>query len=374
MISIFENNHGQEIFVALEAEIGLAFEQALNSLLNEYSKSIRESKLAEDSAVLIRFHISDAHTQTAILRQTLEDYCHNALISIIEQPPASGSKVAMEAYHIVSYVNDLRKQLNDDCLIIGHGTYESQWGILHSKNGNGSPYHQTCNILDVLSSNTKKLGGCIKDNVIRTWFYVRDIDNNYSSMVDARREWFKKVGMTKDTHYIASTGIEGKTEHHSDLVVLNYLSVMGLQEEQIHFMSALNQLCPTHKYNVTFERGTRIAFGDRSHYHISGTASIDRQGEVLHIGNVIKQTERTIENISSLLEEAGASFDDMKLIVVYLRDRSDYMQVQQYLQQHLSTSTAHIIVKGAVCRTDWLIEMDGIAVTEHRDNRFEPFC
>ncbi|MFN2115781.1 MAG: sugar phosphate nucleotidyltransferase, partial [Anaerolineae bacterium] len=50
-------------------------------------------------------------------------------------------------------------------------------------------------------------------------------------------------------------------------------------------------------YGVTFERGIRIRFGDRSHLHISGTASIDKCGEIVHPGDILKQTERTVANI-----------------------------------------------------------------------------
>ena len=37
-------------------------------------------------------------------------------------------------------------------------------------------------------------------------------------------------------------------------------------------------------------------------------------------------------------------------------------------------STAYIIVEGPVCRTTWLVEMDGVAITDAADKRFAPFC
>ena len=95
---------------------------------------------------------------------------------------------------------------------------------------------------------------------------------------------------------------------------------------------------------------------------------------MLHIGDVIKQTERTLENISALMTESGGALEDMKLIIVYLRDRADYQQVDEYLAEHMPKSTAYIIVEGAVCRPTWLIEMDGVAITDHCDEKFAPFC
>ncbi|MDP6046329.1 MAG: Rid family hydrolase [Phycisphaerae bacterium] len=375
MISIHRNNHGVEAFVTMCAKPGVSFTEALDDLVARYDAAISQEGLGRDSAALLRFHVSDAHTQATDLLQRLKDFSDDALVSIVQQPPASGGKVALEAYHISTDGAAITKQSDSTGLLIGHGPYHSLWGqLLPQPSDNCSPYNQTEGILNTLSEAMAKHGGTVKDNVIRTWFYVRDIDNNYAGMVDARREWFAEVGMTTDTHYITSTGIEGNVAKPSDLVMLNYLAVLGLDKQQIHFMSALDNLCPTHKYGVTFERGTRITFGDRSHYYISGTASIDNKGDVLHIGDVIKQTERTLENISALMTESGGALEDMKLIIVYLRDRADYQQVDEYLAEHMPKSTAYIIVEGAVCRPTWLIEMDGVAITDHCDEKFAPFC
>ena len=53
-----------------------------------------------------------------------------------------------------------------------------------------------------------------------------------------------------------------------------------------------------------FERGTSVEYGDRRHLFISGTASIDHRGEVVHVGDVREQTRRMWENVEKLLEEA----------------------------------------------------------------------
>ena len=92
--------------------------------------------------------------------------------------------------------------------------------------------------------------------------------------------------------------------------------------------------------------------------------------EVVHVGDVIKQTERTFENINALLEGYDATLADMKMIVVYLRDSSDYPMVTAYLNEHMPPETAYIVVLGAVCRPTWLVEMDGIAVKNNGTFQF----
>ncbi len=141
--------------------------------------------------------------------------------------------------------------------------------------GSGSE-KQTEGLFSIHCNTLNKYKMSLQNNTVRTWIYVRDIDNNYKGMVDARRELFSRVGLTEKTRYIASTGIEGKTAQTQLLVTMDSLSIGNLKEEQIVRMEALENLSSTIVYGVTFERGTRIRFGDRSHLYISGTASIDQ--------------------------------------------------------------------------------------------------
>ena len=373
MITTFSNECGQEHYVALEAPRDLPFEQAMCELMKRYSAALAGKGLTRDSAVFWRFHVSDIFTQAQTLRQVLADDEDSVMISFMEQAPASGSKVAMMAYHLEPTNGPIAKEPNGEGFLLRHGAYRSLWGRLLPQHKAPS-YGQTTNILDTLSAIMRDHGGTVRDNVIRTWFYVRDIDNNYQGMVDARREWFADEGMTHDTHYIASTGIEGSAQRVSDLVQTDYLAVLGLDQKQVEYMSALTHLNPTHEYGVTFERATRVTYGDRSHYYISGTASINNRGKVLHVGDVIKQTARTLENINALLEGYGATLSDMKMMVVYLRDLSDYAMVMDYLNGHMPPETSFVVVRGAVCRPTWLVEMDGIAVKNNGNSEFAPFC
>ena len=72
------------------------------------------------------------------------------------------------------------------------------------------------------------------------------------------------------------------------------------------------------------EAHSAVTYGDRRHVFISGTASIDRYGEIVHAGDVIKQTSRMIENIEALLKEADATLNDIMQAVIYIRDTADY--------------------------------------------------
>ena len=94
--------------------------------------------------------------------------------------------------------------------------------------------------------------------------------------------------------------------------------------------------------------GYRHGIRDRAHVFLSGTASINNKGEVVHVGNIVKQTERMWENVGVLLEEGGASFDDVMQIIVYLRDVCDYPTVNEMFARRFP-DTPKVITLAPVC-------------------------
>ena len=176
----------------------------------------------------------------------------------------------------------------------------------------------------------------------------------------------RDTNLTEETHFIASTGIEGRYFDPMVFVTMDTYAVSGICPGQIRYLYAPEHLNRTYEYGVTFERGTAVTYGDRRHVFISGTASIDRYGEIVHAGDVIKQTSRMIENIEALLKEADATLNDIMQAVIYIRDTADYARVKRYIDEH-HPSLPYIIVRAPVCRTGWLVEMECTAVTAKGD-------
>ena len=202
-------------------------------------------------------------------------------------------------------------------------------------------------------------GLSIRDNCLRTWIFVRDIDNNYAGVVKGRKDYFDGIGLTKETHYIASTGIEGNAADPSVLVTMDAFAVRGIDSRNVRYLQALDRLNPTHEYGVTFERGTAFTHNGHSHIFISGTASIDDKGNVLYIGDVRKQTERTVGNIRALLQDAPfpRRLEDAEQAIVYLRNDADAPTVREALSE-LTPGLNYVMVHGPVCRPTWLVEIE----------------
>jgi enamine deaminase RidA (YjgF/YER057c/UK114 family) len=106
--------------------------------------------------------------------------------------------------------------------------------------------------------------------------------------------------------------------------------------------------------------------------HISGTASIDKHGEIMYLNDVKKQTHRTIENIRALLAPHGASLNDMAYFIIYIRNIKDRHKVMEVLEKEIPEDIPVLLLEGAVCRTAWLVELEGIAIIPD-SSEFPPY-
>lgn len=275
-------------------------------------------------------------------------------VSAVVQPPLDGSAAAVWIWTVEDVESVLRKP--GTTVVVDKGGCEHIWSAGLTSPAAGSE-SQTVEILETYEKELCGIGMNLPDNCIRTWFYVHDIDNNYAGMVKGRRENFEKIGLTPQTHYISSTGICGSPANGA-LVQMDAYAVKGDFSQR--YLYAPTHLNPTYEYGVTFERGTRLDCGDNRRVFISGTASINNRGEVVHVGDVVAQTERMIKNVGVLLAEGGASFADVREVSVYLRNAEDYPKVAGLFEE-LCPDIPYVIVLAPVCRPDWLIEMECIA-------------
>lgn len=312
--------------------------------------------------IMKRYFLSDSTNQQPLMRQQ-----KNISVSLIQQQPLDGTKIAAWLY-LQSGV-EVKEQ--NGAVVVSHNGYQHLWKMGMVKN-QGDSARQTEELLTEYEAMLSKFNATLAENCIRTWFFVRDVDTNYHGLVVARRENFIQQGLTEKTHYISSTGIGGSPADTKALVQLGTYAITGLEPEQQHHLYAPTHLNPTYEYGVTFERGTVVEYGDREHVFISGTASINNKGEVVHVGDIVLQTQRMWENVEALLKEGETGWEDVMQIVVYLRDTADYEVVRQLFAErfpHIPT----VITLAPVCRPTWLVEMECIAVKEKVNERFRNF-
>ncbi len=123
---------------------------------------------------------------------------------------------------------------------------------------------------------------------------------------------------------------------------------------------------------MTFERGTAISYRDRRHVFISGTASIDPQGRILHPDDIGRQLARTLDNIAALLSAAGATLRDVQVFIAYVRQPADLALVRQGLREACGDVPAEVFV-APICRRGWLVEIEALAAIRLPQSRLPEF-
>jgi len=367
--SIFEGKEIKEYNLAITAFPGNSFTDQLVNIQQALTVFLESNKLLRKNILFQRIFSSDISNQ----EEELKSIAFCPAVSTIQQPPVGNARIS--TWMIILQPKN-KKSVNlkstKNQVVFSHNGYSH--GFLSSISGPriADSYTQTKAILTKYTSWLKRNQLTLVDNCIRTWIFVRDIDNNYSGMVKARNEIFTKEKLTSDSHFIASTGIEGQSAISSDLVMIDAYSVAGLDNSQIKYLNALEYLNHTHEYGVAFERGTAIDYGDRRHIFISGTASIDCKGEILYPNDIEKQTRRGFDNIKALLSEAESDMNDVNSMIVYLRDSADAFFVESYLSENYADIPT-IVVLAAVCRSGWLIEIECTAIKTVENPEFANF-
>ncbi len=334
-VSVFKSLECHAILIPADRTTSAA--ACIKALENGIGTLCRHEELKGFRPVFIRWFFSDIHAQRKLVTHT------EIPTSYIQQPPMDGSKAAVWVWMI--------KDSDNGYEFIFNG------GMLSEKEG---PYAQMHEILEGYADGLISEGMTVAKNCARTWIYVHDVDVNYSDIVRARRDLFNEWGLTSDTHYIASTGINGLNEECRNLVCMDGYAIKGLTDKNIQYLHAQDYLSPTHVYGVTFERGTALHLGDRTQILVSGTASIDHKGKIVAEGDIDRQIDRTFRNVGALLSEAGAGPDDIAQMIVYIRDTADYAKVAGYISKHFP-DVPSVITWAPVCRPEWLVEVECIA-------------
>ncbi|OGW29391.1 MAG: hypothetical protein A2X59_11155 [Nitrospirae bacterium GWC2_42_7] len=324
-------------------------------------KLLEKFKIENKYAVVKRFFSGDLINHHDEIMNFKKRQNTDFFMSLTEQPPIPSVKVVL----LGMCLNNVTKKHRDGKIFY----FDTTSGLRHifaehlldpDSDEHSNSAEQTRKIFRELEEKLSVLNASIENNVLRTWLYAPHVDADYPGIVKARKELFDSINLTKDTHYIASTGIQGGTGNRFARVFMDAYAVIGIDKEKIRYINDPEYLSPTEIYGVTFERATAIEMGDVNYLFISGTASIDKVGEVVHPGDIVKQTERTLVNISALLRAAKFSEKDLSSFIVYLRDPADYSFVKPKIDEYCENLPA-IYVKAPVCRPGWLIEIEATA-------------
>lgn len=118
---------------------------------------------------------------------------------------------------------------------------------------------------------------------------------------------------------------------------------------------------PAHTFSQGVRRGPVV--------QVSGQGPQDpATGEYLHPGDVAAQTTRTLENVRAVVEAAGATFDDVVMLRVYLARREDFAAMNEAYGAFVAAHSPSGVLPGRTTvvvglpRAEMLVEIDALAV------------
>ena len=156
------------------------------------------------------------------------------------------------------------------------------------------------------------------------------------------------------------------------LELLQQASQAEVKKRAITNLSVLNEAYD-YAQPSSFSRGMRIELGALVILLISGTASIDENGQTVHVGDFRAQQRRTYKNITALVEAEGATWHDIVRTTCYLRDIDrDYAVFNEertafYKEQGLDPLPASTGIQAKLCRPELLVEIEAIAMFRRRN-------
>jgi enamine deaminase RidA (YjgF/YER057c/UK114 family) len=206
-------------------------------------------------------------------------------------------------------------------------------------------------------------------DVVRTWYYLRDILDWYGTFNAVRNAAFSRMGLIGpggDGNVPASTGIAGRGARGGwctlDLLAAQARDGGRLERRRLH---SREQNEPA-EYGSAFARAVELVLGDARYVFVSGTAAVDRYGKTVHPGDFEAQARHTLGAVEALLESAGARLGDIAQATAFLKSPGDARSFERIVGSRGLEAMPLVTTVADVCRDDLLFEIDATAVVPRR--------
>jgi len=197
-------------------------------------------------------------------------------------------------------------------------------------------------------------------DVVRTWFYNNNITEWYADFNSVRTSFFKEKKIFENL-VPASTGIGAENIYGSAICA-------GLHAIKSHNKKRIAQVIESPlqnsamNYKSSFSRAVEISFPEYKKLYISGTASINKNGETVFIGNCAKQIAETMKIVEALLNSRGATWENVSRSIAYFRKTQDIHFLEEFLKEKKIPQFPIIITQATICRENLLFEIEADAI------------
>ena len=228
-------------------------------------------------------------------------------------------------------------------------------GGLGPDNVAGSRIEQTERTLDRLQEVLAQANFSLGD-VVRTWFFLDDLLSWYDAFNEVRARVYSRMKFRLGS-FPASTGVAGRNPTGAALTVGAW--AMQSLKPQAQVAEVLSPLqCPACAYGSRFSRAVEVQSGGIRRLLVSGTASIDPNGQTAHVGDVRSQIRLSMQVVEAILESRGMSFADVTRATAYFKSPADAPAFADWCEQRELRKLPAVSTGCDICRPDLLFEVE----------------
>ena len=370
--SRIDGSGATKIYLRIRSE-RTGIEGQAQEVYDRLDELLEQQGAGRENVISEKLFFSDLESQVDALRHRREEFyarsgAHRPATTYLHQPPC-GAEDAFELQARVLFatgpeamtVRDLGLEEPAAGKIVSYRGYDHFY--LHNLTG-GEPgddldcQEQWQRIFDGAEEILEREGSSFRD-VIRTWIYLPEMERDYDTLNLVRNAFFERIGVTRIP---ASTGIQGGVYPCDRLGAIDVYALRTQRAATVDQMHA-DTLNEAWEYGSAFARGMRVTREDRTVLYLSGTASVDTEGNVVHVGDIAGQVNRMLLNVEELLAASGAQPGDIIRATTYLKHREDFDTFRRiYAERGFPTELPHTICHADVCRPDWLVEIEVAAI------------
>lgn len=338
-----------EKYTVLSAVSRGSFWERLCHLYMKTGDYLDMERLENRSVRYVKVFLSDARNQYAQLleSQLWTEYLSKTQCAVIEQPPLDGSKISL-----IVKTSD-----TDDGLLL------SSVRLTEDEAADRDVCRQAEMLVDKYVKDVGRQGLTPAGNYVCAWIYLADTDADYDRVVKACDGIFRRYGLVSSARCVAGACVEGRPWAKGASVAMDFLTCAGTGDTGTCRIDSSAHPCPSSFRGVVSGFGLCVCSGGARRFIVSGTAGVGGRDEVMYRDDVKKQTGRLLESIGEQLKNGGATMKDIRCFVIYLRDLSDYAEVDKFMGI-VFPYTPRVIVRAKACRPERLVEMECVAVQD----------
>lgn len=243
--------------------------------------------------------------------------------------------------------------------------YENEWmkcvylADIRSREKNISKIDETSRIFSIITE-TLSSAGMSFTNIVRYWWYIDHILSWYSDFNRVRTDIFRSHQIFEGVLPV-STGISAGNHFGSGLFANVF--ALSIKNQAVRVRTVPSPLqCPAPDYKSSFSRALEISTPGFNQLLISGTASINVDGESIHNSDVRSQINQTMKVIKSILTTRQMDWDNITRAIAYFKNPKDIIHLNAFFSDNNIPDFPLLVVTAGICREELLFEMEADAI------------